>query len=263
MIESENITFEGLALNDTTSPTNCYLITRIEDSFETESAVESKIELPGVESQPVKIKQRYIVFTGIARAPSRASLNAKREELREVFNPYLLEKDYPDDNGFRPMTYTLSTTAATSARQMNVKPYKLPAMSESRREGYNFGFKIYLFAEDPREYAQTASTGTTGTYTNAGNFPTWPTFDVVLPSGTTSASFGISGSSAMVVTGMPEEGTTAWIDMEKRKITTGESSGNAYGAKTGSSVFFSLPAGDTAITGSLPTIAGHFRSAWI
>jgi len=262
MIES-NFVFEGLTLNDATLPTNCYLITRIEDSFETESAVESKIELPGVESQPVKIKQRYIVFTGIARAPSRASLNAKREELREVFNPYLLEKDYPDDNGFRPMTYTLSTTAATSARQIDVKPYKLPAMSESRREGYNFGFKIYLFAEDPREYAQTASSGTTGTYANAGNFPTWPTFDVVLPSGTTSASFGISGSSAMTITGLPSTGTTAWIDMEKRKITTGSASGNAYGTKTSGSAFFSLESGDTSITGSLPTITGHWRSAWL
>jgi len=263
MIETTGITFEGLTLNDTTSATNCYLITKIEDSFETDSAVESKIELPGVESQPVKIKQRYLVFTGIARAPTRASLNAKREELRNVFNPYLLEQKYPDDNGFRPITYDLTTTAATSARQMSVKPYRLPSMSESRREGYNFGFRIYLFAEDPREYAQTESTGTTGTYTNAGNFPTYPTFDVVLPSGTTSASLGISGSSAMTITGMPEGGTTAWINMEKRTITSGSASGNAYGTKTTGSAFFSLPSGDSSITGSLETITGRWRSAWL
>jgi len=263
MIETTGITFEGLTLNDATSATNCYLITKIEDSFETESAVESKIELPGVESQLVKIKQRYITFTGIARAPSRASLNAKREELRKVFNPYLLEKKYSSDNGFRPMTYELTTTAATSARQMNVKPYRLPAMTESRREGFNFGFRVYLFAEDPREYAQTASSGTTGAYTNDGNFYTYPTFDVVLPSGTTSASLGISGSSAMIITGMPSGGTTAWVNMEKRTITSGAASGNAYGKKTTGSAFFSLPSGDTSITGSLATITGHWRSAWI
>lgn len=263
MIETTGITFAGLTLNDVTSPTDCYLITRIEDSFETDSSVESKIELPGVEAQPVKIKQRYVTFTGIAHAPTRGTLNAKREELRRVFNPYLLEKAYPSTNGFQPMTYTLTTTAATSARQMNVKPYRLPAMSEARNEGLNFGFKLYLYGEDPREYAQSASIGTTGTYTNAGNFYTWPTFDVELPSGTTSASFGISGSSAMTITGMPSGGTTAWIDMEKRTITSGSSSGNAYGSKTASSVFFSLPAGDTTITASLSTITGHFRSAWI
>jgi len=161
------------------------------------------------------------------------------------------------------MTYTLETTAATSARQMNVKPYRLPDISEARNEGYNFGFKLYLYAEDPREYAQTASSGTTGTYTNAGNFPTWPTFDVVLPSGTTSASFGISGSSAMTITGMPAGGTTAWINMEKRTITSGSSSGNVYGKKTTGSAFFSLPSGSSTLTGSLTTVTGHWRSAWL
>ena len=262
MIES-NFTYEGLTFNDTTSPTDCYLITRIDDSFDTDLTAQPKIELPGVESQPVKIKQRVITFTGITHAPSRASLNAKREDLRRVFNPYLLEQSYSSTNGFRPMTYTLTTTAAVSARQMDVKPYQLPALSEARNEGLNFGFKLYLFAEDPREYAQTASSGTTGTYANAGNFPTWPTFDVVTPSGTTTASFAISGSSAMTITGMPSGGTTAWIDMEKRTITTGAASGNAYGTKTTGSTFFSLPAGNSAITGSLATISGHFRSAWL
>jgi hypothetical protein len=262
MIES-SLTFEGLALNDTTTPTNCYLITKIDDSFSTDLAAEPKIELPGVEAQPIKIKQRSIVFTGIAHAPSRGSLNAKREELRRVFNPYLLEQQYSASGSFRPLTYNLETTASTSARQVNVKPYQLPSLSEARNEGFNFGFKVYLLAEDPREYAQTASSGTTGTYTNAGNFPTWPTFDIVLPSGTTSASVGISGSSAMTITGLASGGTTAWIDMEKRAITTGAASGNAYGSKTTGSAFFSLPSGNTSITGSLGTITGSWRSAWL
>jgi len=153
MIETTGITFEGLTLNDTTSATNCYLITKIEDSFETDSAVESKIELPGVESQPVKIKQRYLVFTGIARAPTRASLNAKREELRNVFNPYLLEQKYPDDNGFRPITYDLTTTAATSARQMSVKPYRLPSMTALGNNLSLIGH-FWLVSHDNNRYAR-------------------------------------------------------------------------------------------------------------
>jgi hypothetical protein len=51
--------------------------------------------------------------------------------------------------------------------------------------------------------------------------------------------------------------------MEKRTITTGAASGNAYGTKTSGSAFFNLQSGNNAITGSLGTLSGYFRSAWL
>lgn len=150
-----------------------------------------------------KISSGIIEFPLILYASSMGHMNDLIDDLKQAFNPQLVEDDpawgkgvlnFPAGDGFMPLKWTEELGTGTRAVQIFVKPLEVPSFALDTTGGRIREGKLRLRIEDPRKYSQTLGERVgAGTVVNAGNYRT-PIKITIGATGNTSPSLTITNT---------------------------------------------------------------------
>jgi len=217
-----------IKLNDiTTDPTKYLLV----DSSAVLDTVSQNTEEPRVTDMGI-IDYGTQAGKGIVQIPimlyasSLADMSQLIEDLKEAFNPELLEADstYGIDAGnmgYMPFKWTELVGSTSRNFQIYLKSVETPKVTQDVLAGLIRPSILQLKAQDPRKYLQIASNlANAGTANNAGTCKT-PCIITITASGTTATNLTITNSTtgeSIVVTTALTVGQVLVIDTRLHSV---------------------------------------------
>lgn len=228
---------------------------------------------PGIIDYGVKFGKGVAVIPIELFATSESKMAGLIQDMKEAFNPDLLEADttYGETTvymGYHPFKWSETVDSISRAFQIYLKSEETPILEQDSLAGLFRTGRLKLKARDPRKYLQTASTRTgAGGGTNAGTIDT-PVTITITASGATSTSLQIINA-----TKVPAEViyiTTALANNDVLVIDTLLHSIKLNGVEKRSYVgsntkWWMMHPGQNTLTynnGTNATIAFEWRSAW-
>jgi hypothetical protein len=184
-----------LVLNDDTTDPDAFVLVDPNALLDTLAAnvQEPKPTEPGIIDYGVKFNQGIAVIPVQLVATSEAKMAQLIQDVKQAFNPDLLELDttYGETTkyqGYHPLKWTETVGSTSRAFQIYLKSQETPIIEQDSLAGLVREGKLKLKAMDPRKYLQSQTTLTgAGDATNAGTYPT-PVEITITASGTTSTS---------------------------------------------------------------------------
>ena len=204
MAEFSRITYDfnsRISINDTTTDATKYLLLNIPAITDTLviNTEDEKPEDVGIVDYGAKLSKGQWPLPVTLYATSLANMASLIQDLKEAFNPDLLEADSTYGvttkyMGYHPLDWTETVGSDSRAFRIYAKAEEIPQVSMNNLSGLIRRAVIKLKVMDPRKYLQAESTLTgAGTAANVGTFTT-PLTITITASGTTSTSLQITNS---------------------------------------------------------------------
>lgn len=187
-------------LNDDTTDTDKYALVDADSLIDTiaKNIEQERPEEPGIVDYGVKLSKGLIEIPLLLYASSDANMSQLIQNIKEAFNPDLLEKDttYGETtkyNGYHPLDWTEVVGANSRDFRIYAKSMEIPAIEQDSLAGLIRKAKLKLKVNDPRKYTQAQSTVTTdgGIANNVGTYET-PVEITITATGATSIHLQIS-----------------------------------------------------------------------
>jgi len=280
-ITRKEYSYNGLTLNDTSTDTdNYYLLDFVDiDDVQVRNIEEEKALDDGIQDYDSYLGRRIYRVTGKIVASTQANLEDMMQDLKDYFNPRLLQENNASTNGYMPLTWSEDFGGTTYTMRLELKPMAIPAIQyDFEVGGLVAPFEIILKARDPRKTdsstisANLTITNSADTVTNAGTYMAWPTFTITGPiyfssltisNDTTGKYTSLSGAISLSST------KELVVNMADRRIYTGTNVNDYYQYVTSGSTFpWDINSGSAqiSITGhalSAGTVKYSLRSTWI
>ena len=280
-ITRKKYSYNGLTINDvTTDVDNYYLLDFVDiDDVQVRNIEEEKSLDDGIQDYDSYLGRRIFRVTGKITGSTQAILEDMIQDLKDTFNPRLLQVNNPTTDGYLPLTWLENFGGVSYTMRLELKPMSIPAIQyDFDVGGLVAPFEIILKARDPRKTdsdvisANLTVSNSADTVTNAGTYMAWPEFTITGPiyessmtisNDTTGEYLSLSGAISLSST---EELT---INMKDRRIYTGTNVNDYYQYVTSGSTFpWDINSGSAqiSITGhqlSAGTAKYSLRSTWI
>lgn len=241
-----------LVFNDTsTDPDNYYRITQyLSDTF-VRNLEDERPNADGI------IDYDSYYGKGILRIPvdiiaeDLASLNQMIANIKQSFNPRLLQIDAPTDSdietgGYAPLEWTEVRGSTSLNLRILLKPLEIPRVVYDEKYGSGRRVELLLKAKDPFKESQTAKTITgAGSNTNAGDMLAYPIITIAGDTGANpKVTYSQTGEYIQIDNNLGA-GDTVIIDCKNATVTKNGS--NAYQYLNSGSTFFGLKSGTVTI----------------
>lgn len=269
------LTFNGLTMNDPTSPANDRIeINRIRPRVQTRTVMDERQHSDGMQVQPAYKSVTTLEVAGRILRPSRAAIFDAARLVAEKLDPALLSRNNPSTQGFLPLDGSAPTADTTNypsgliAKRVYARPVEpvLPVIvtggnTGGRAQEAAAFFLVNFLIRDPRVYLQAESSqslaATSTVVSNAkADYASWPT--ITLTAATTAGTLQVNNTtddrSALYIDLSGIDNQQVVIDMENHKITV---AGIRRDDRYLSGEFFELLPGSNTITvNSLTGITG-------
>lgn len=260
-------------LNDDVTDTTKYALVDMKSFFDTiaNNVEENKPTEPGIIDYGVKFGKGTFEVPITLYGSTDANLNQLIMNLKQAFNPDLLEADATygeatDYGGYHPLYWTETVGVYTRDFMVFLKATETPAVLNDPIAGLIRAATLKLKARDPRKYQVGAYTRTgDGIATNFGTYPT-PVKITITASGSTSTSLTITNSTtgkSIVVSTALTTGQVLVIDTFYHSVKLNGTEKRSMVAN--SSDFWTVAPGSNtfAITnGTNASVAFEWRNAW-
>ena len=266
--------FNGrFTLNDTTTNPDQFVLVQSNSFLDTiaENTEGGRITDAGIVDYGTKFGKGVVKVPITLYASSIGKMNDLIQDLKEAFNPDLLEADptYGLDaggGGYHPLKWTETVGETPRDFMIYLKSMETPRVALDKLAGLVRGSELTLKAQDPRKYLQASSSlSGSGTATNAGTYPT-PVIITITATGTTLTNLQITNSTrneSVYVTTALSIGQSLVIDTRKHSCKlNGVERRDYLGNNT---KWMQLDPGANTITianGTNATISTVWHSAW-
>lgn len=188
-------------LNDDSTDNDAFALIGIDSIADTlaNNLEEDRPSDVGIVDYGVKLQKGQIQLPTTLYASDIGKMNKLIQDIKEAFNPDLLEADptYGNDTdygGYHPMKWTEDVNGVDKNFMIFLKSQEIPKMPGDSLAGLIRPTILKLKAEDPRKYEQLQATRSgEGVATNNGTVPT-PAIITITASGTSSTSLQITNS---------------------------------------------------------------------
>lgn len=260
-------------LNDTSTDTTKYVLLDLPNITDTLSIATEEVnpEDAGIIDYGTRLGKGQWVVPVTLYASSMSNMNQLVQNLKEAFNPDLLEADATygetsDYYGYHPLNWTETVGGTERDFRIYAKSQEIPQIPIDSLSGLIRRSNIRLKVADPRKYLQAQSTlSGAGTANNAGTYTT-PVTLTLTATGATSTSLQITNSTvgkSIYITTAMEDGDSLVIDTGFRTCKlNGTSKRSMLG---GSTEWWFLNPGDNTISisnGTNVSLSTAWRSAW-
>lgn len=264
---------DRIVLNDVATDTTKFVLVDPQALMDTiaENTEEGLPTEPGIVDYGVKFDKGLAEIPLELYASTEAKMAQLIEDVKEAFNPDLLEQDatYGQTTiyeGYHPFKWTETVGSDSRAFQIFLKSTETPKVEQDSYSGLFRTAVLKLKAKDPRKYLQTATTGTLGaTLNNVGTYNA-PIIITITASGATSTSLSINNTttSESIYVG------TALANNDVLVINTLLHSVKLNGSEkrsmlTSATKWLNLRPGNNVFTisnGTNATVTYSFNSAW-
>lgn len=262
-----------ITLNDETTDTDKFILVDSDAFLDTvaQATEENRATDPGIVDYGIQFGKGTARIPISLYASSQAEMAQLIQNLKEAFNPDLLEADatYGEDagkGGYHPLKWTEIVGSTSRDFQIYLKSMETPRVRMDSFAGLIRESELKLKAQDPRKYLQAESTLTGGgTATNVGTYPT-PVEITIEASGASSTSLRIQNSTrseSIYITTALSSGETLVIDTRNHSCKLDGTERRDYlGSNT---EWLQLDPGDNTIAisnGSNVSIETAWHSAW-
>jgi hypothetical protein len=264
---------DRIVLNDTTTDPDQFILVKSTSFLDTiaENTEGGRITDAGIIDYGTKFGKGIVKVPIALYASSFGKMNDLIQDLKEAFNPDLLEADstYGLDaggGGYHPLKWTETVGETSRSFMVYLKSMETPRVALDQLAGLVRGSDLTLKAQDPRKYLQAASSlSGAGTATNAGTYPT-PVTITITATGTTSTSLQITNSTrseSVYVTTALSGGQALTIDTRKHSCLLGSTERRDYLGNNTKWMQLDPGANTIAVTnGTNATISTSWYSAW-
>jgi len=262
-----------ITLNDTTTDTDKFILTKRENFFDTvaQNTEEPRATDAGIIDYGTQFGKGTFIVPVTLYSSGFDEMAQLVQNYKEAFNPDLLEADstYGVDaggGGYHPLKWTETVGSTSRDFMVYLKSLETPKVSQESLAGTIRVSELKMKARDPRRYLQTASTLTgAGTANNAGTYPT-PLTITITASGATSTSLQITNSTrseTIYVTTALSSGQVLTLNTRTHSCQLGSTERRDY--LGGNTEWMQLDPGNNtlAITnGTNATVGFSWYSAW-
>ncbi len=258
--------------DDVTDPTKYVLV---DNQFFLDTVAnnveEEKPSEPGIVDYGVKMGKGTASIPITLYALTDAKMSKLIQDLKESFNPDLLEADptygeSTDYGGFLPLKWTEDVDGVSRNFQIYLKSMETPQVVQDSIAGLIRRAQLKLKARDPRKYLQSLVTlSGAGVANNVGTYPT-PVVITITASGTTSGSLQITNTTtgkSIYVTTPLTTGQVLVIDTFYHSVKLGGVDKRSYVGNN--SDWFTLSPGNNTLSivnGTNAAVGFSFRYAW-
>jgi hypothetical protein len=167
-----------IILNDTATDPDAFVLVDPQALLDTiaENIEENLPTEPGIVDYGVKFSKGMAEIPVELYASTEAKMAQLIEDLKEAFNPDLLEADATYGSttkyeGYHPLKWSETVGSNSRAFQIFLKAIETPVIEQDSFAGLIRSGKLKLKAKDPRKYLQTAVTGSGfATLNNLGTY---------------------------------------------------------------------------------------------
>lgn len=189
------------SINDITTDPNAYALAGFNSIVDTlaNNLEEDRPSDMGIIDYGVKLQKGQFTMPLTLYASSLPKMHKLIQDLKEAFNPNLLEADptYGSDTdygGYHPFKWSEDVDGVDKDFMIFLKSQEIPKVMSDDLSGIIRPAQLTLKAEDPRKYEQLQATLVgAGTVTNNGTVPT-PAIITITASGTSNTALEITNS---------------------------------------------------------------------
>jgi len=264
-----------ITLNDDTTDTTKFVLVGVNSIADTLAlnVEQERPEEPGIVDFGVKLSKGSIKIPLTLFATTESNMAQLTQNLKEAFNPDLLEADatYGETtffNGYHPLDWTETVGGTSRDFRIYVKSEEIPQVPLDSLSGLIRESELKLKANQPLKFTQAQSEVTTdgGTANNVGTYPT-PVEITITASGATSTDFQVgatgAGGGSIYLAKALSSGQVLTIDTRHHSCKLDGTEDRSY-IQDGSKWWTLSPGNNTIIfeNDANATISVKWRSAW-
>jgi len=264
-----------IVLNDDTTDTDKFVLVDVESIADTLAlnVEQERVEEPGIVDFGVKLSKGEVDIPITLYASSQSNMGQLIQNLKEAFNPDLLEVDatYGEAtkwNGYHPLDWTETVGGTSRDFRIYLKSQEIPQVALDSLSGLIRESKLKLKANQPLKFTQAESEVTTdgGTATNVGTYPT-PVEITITATGATSVDLQVgatgSGGGSIYLAKALSNTDVLVLDTRHHTATLNGTEDRSY-VQDGSKWWTLSPGSNTIIfeNDANASISVKWRSAW-